>query len=162
VSEPEHHLALSAADAAYLHRYAGVREATEEELAALAVRTAARDAYEHTHSLTRPAVTALLGTSEREAVGMTRAGKLYSHELVGTGPRWPDWQFSGAAGLPSLREVLAALALGAHPVTLRAFMTTPDSALRHNDVFVSPRDWLFGGGAASPILELATVLGEQI
>jgi len=162
VSEPEHHLALSAADAAYLHRYAGGRVATPAELAALAERSAVRDAAELTHSLTRPAVAAVLGVSEHSVLGMTAAGRLYAHTLTGDGLRWPGWQFAGGHPLPYLAAVVAALPSGTHPVTLRAFMITPDPALRHDDVFVSPQDWLLGGGDAPPILELAAVLGEQI
>jgi len=160
VTEPVCH--LTDADEMFLRRHSGVRPASPDELAALDARTAARDALELTHSLTRPAVAALLGTSEHSVLGMTAAGSLYAHTLAGGLGRWPDWQFAGGHPLPHLAAVVAALPSGTHPVTLRAFMITPDPALRHDDVFVSPQDWLLGGGDASPILELAAVLGEQI
>ncbi len=160
VTEPACH--LTAADVEFLHLHSGVHEATPKELAALAARTAARDDFELAHALTLPAVAALLGQSELEVAGMTTAGALYSHELAGDGPWWPDWQAHGGRPLPHLAAVVAALPSGTHPVTLRAFMITPDPALRHDDVFVSPQDWLLGGGDASPILELAAVLGEQV
>jgi len=157
VTEHERH--LSAADEIFLREHAGVREATPRELAELDARTAARDAFELTHSLTRPAVAALLGKS---VLGMTAAGRLYAHTLAGDGLRWPGWQFAGGRPLPHLAAVVAALPSGTHPVTLRAFMITPDQALRHDDVAVSPRDWLLGGGDVTAVLELAGTLGEQM
>jgi len=160
VTEPEPR--LSEEQEAFLRKYAGVREATPRELAELAARTAARDAFELTHSLTRPAVAALLGKSEHSVLGMTAAGRLYAHTLAGDGLRWPGWQFAGGRPLPHLAAVVAALPSGTHPVTLRAFMITPDPALRHDDVAVSPRDWLLGGGDVTAVLELAGTLGEQM
>ncbi len=160
VTDPERH--LSAADEIFLHRYAGVREATEDELAELAEHTAALEASELRRALPLPEVAALLGTSSPEVLGMTAAGSLYAHTLAGGLGRWPDWQFAGGHPLPHLAAVVAALPSGTHPVTLRAFMITPDPALRHDDVAVSPRDWLLGGGDVTAVLELAGTLGEQM
>jgi len=170
VTEPERH--LSVADAEFLHRHSGVRPATEEELAALAARTSALDAFELEHSLTRPAVAALLGQTELEVVGMT-AGRLYSHDLAPDGPRWPDWQFADGRPLPHLAAVVAALP-GSHPTGIRTVMTTPnldllaakplDHPIRQliPGLPLSPADWLFAGGSPTPVLALLAALAGAI
>lgn len=58
--------------------------------------------------------------------------------------------------------MLAALPDGVHPVSLRTFMTHPDPSLLVDDLPVSPRDWLLGGGAGEAVSELAGTLGEQV
>jgi len=153
---------LSAADDAFLQRFSGVQAATPESLAALDARSAARAAAERAGAMSRTEVAALLGVDVTRVSHQSAAGDLYSYKLGRRRPSYPDWQFSGQSGLPHLREVMAALPAGTHPVTVRAFMTTRDSALRHEDVFVSPRDWLLGGGDVTAVLGLAGTLGEQM
>ncbi len=161
MTEPERHLALSAADETFLCEYAGVHEATEEELAALAERSAVRDAAELAHALPLPAVAALLGTSAREVLAMT-AGLLYVHELAGDGLRWPDWQFACGQPLPHLAAVVAAIPTGSHPTQIRAVMTTPDVGFLYDEELLSPRDWLLSGENPGQVVEVVRVLGEQI
>jgi len=164
VTEPERH--LSAEDVVFLRRHAGVRPASPEELAALAARTAALDAFELTHSLTRPAVAALLGTSEHSVLGMTEAGELYAHTLAPDGQRWPSWQFADGHPLPHLAAVVAAIPAGSHPSGVRTVMTSPspdlvaavplDHPVRPliSEIRRSPADWLSGGGSPMPVLAL--------
>jgi len=163
VTEPEHH--LSAAYAEFLRRHAGVREATPRELAALAARTAARDARELQHTRSLAAVAALLDKSEREVLSMTAASELYSYMLAGGSLRFPSWQFAYGRPLPHLAAVVAALPAGSHPTGVRTLMTSPspdlvpavplDHPLQQliPGIHLSPADWLSSGG--SPVLVLA-------
>ncbi len=160
VTEPE--CRLTDADEMFLRRHAGVREATPDELVALAERTAARDAFELVHTLSLPAVAALLGVSERAVVGMTAGSRLLAHELAGDGRRWPDWQFAAGRPLPHLSAVVAAIPAGSHPTGVRTAMTTPDAVFLGVAEPLSPRDWLLSGGAPDQVVEFARVLGEQI
>jgi len=153
---------LTEADDAFLQRFSGVQAATPESLAALDARSAARAAAERAGALSRTAVAELLGVDVTRVSHQTAAGDLYSYKLGRGRPAYPDWQFSGQNGLPHLREVLAALPAGTHPVTVRAFMTNWDSSLRREGVFVSPRVWLLGGGDVTAVVELAGTLGEQM
>jgi len=163
VTEPEHH--LSAAYAEFLRRHAGVREATPRELAALAARTAARDARELQHTRSLAAVAALLDKSEREVLSMTAAGELYSYMLAGGSLRFPSWQFAYGRPLPHLAAIPAAIPAGSHPTAVRTLMTTPSPDLMVEvldrpvsqlipEIRVSPADWLSGGGSLTPVLAL--------
>lgn len=58
---------------------------------------------------------------------------------------------------------MAQLPHGAHPVTVRDFMTTSTSALAAVDaVEMSPTQWLAGGGDPTSVIEMAFTLGEQV
>lgn len=172
MTEPEHH--LSAAYAEFLRRHAGVREATPRELAALAARTAARDARELQHTRSPAAVAALLGVSEREVLSLTAAGALYSYMLAGGSLRFPSWQFASARPLPHLAAVVAAIPAGSHPTGVRALMTTPSPdlvdavPLDHPisqlipTIRRSPADWLSGGGSLAPVMALLAAFAGAI
>jgi len=164
VTKPEHH--LTAADSAFLRQHAGVREATPEELAELAARTAALDDFELTHAVSLPAVATLLGVSEAGVLAMTAAGLLYAHELVGDGhPRWPDWQFADGGPLPHLVTVVAAIPAGSHPTGIRTVMTSPSPdlvATASPGTPLSPADWLSSGGPATPVLVLLAAVAGAI
>jgi hypothetical protein len=172
MTEPERH--LSAEDVEFLHRHAGVREATPRELAVLAARTAARDARERQHTRSLPAVAALLDTSEHEVLGMTAAGSLYSYTLAGGAHRYPSWQFAYGRMLPHLHEVVAAFPAGSHPTGIRTVMTTPSPDLMAEvpldhpvqplipEIRVSPADWLSGGCSPTPVLALLAVFAGAI
>jgi len=174
VTEPERHLTLSAADEEFLREHAGVREATEEELAELAVRAAGLDASELRWSLTLPKVAALLGMTEVDVLTMTAAGELYSHELAGDGPRWPAWQFAYGRPLPRLAAVVAAIPAGTHPTGVRTVMTTPSPDLMWAlpldepiqplipEIPRSPATWLTDGGEAGPVLALLAAAAGAI
>jgi len=174
VSEPEHHLTLSAADSEFLREHAGVREPTPRELAKLAARTAARDAAELRFSLPWPKVAAWLDVSEHEVRGLTEAGELYSYSPAPGTPRWPAWQFAYHRPLPHLAEVVAAIPAGAHPPGVRTLMTTPSPDLMvavpldHPvqplipEIRVSPADWLSGGCSLEPVMVLLAAFAGAI
>ena len=153
---------LSAGDQEYLARFSGVRAVAHGDLAALDVRTAARATAEAVAALSRSQVAALLGVDVTRVSHQTTAGDLFSYRGGRSRPVYPDWQFTGGAVLPHLRDVLAVLPAGSHPVPVRAFMTSPDDALTLGGRPVSPRDWLVGGGDPGPVIGLAATLGEQV
>ncbi len=172
MTEPACH--LTDADAAFLRQHSGVREATPKEVAALAARTAARDARERQHTLSLPKVATLLGVSEHSVLGMTEAGELYAHTLAPGAPRWPCWQFAYGHPLPHLHEVVAAHPAGAHPPGVRTLMTTPSADLMVEvpldhpvqplipRLRRSPSDWLSDGASPTPVLALLAAFAGAI
>lgn len=171
MTEPERH--LSAEDAAFLRRHAGVREATPRELAALERRKAASAARELQHTGSLPKVAGRLDVSEREVAGMMAAGLLYSYTLPGGEPRFPSWQFAYGRPLPHLAEVVAAIPAGSHPTAVRTVMTTPSPELMVEvldrpvselipEIRVSPADWLGGGGSLEPVMALLAAFAGAI
>jgi len=172
VTEPERH--LTDADAAFLREHSGVREATPRELARLAARTAARDARELQHTRSLAAVAALLDRSEREVLGMTEAGELYSYTPSGGAHRYPSWQFAYGRLLPHLAAVVAAIPAGTHPTAIRTLMMTPSQDLMWvlpldepiqpliPEIPRSPATWLTDGGEAGPVLALLAAAAGAI
>ncbi len=153
MSEPERH--LSAEDAAFLRR------------------TAASAARELQHTSSLPKVAGLLSMSERDVLGMTEAGDLYSYTTAGGEPRFPSWQFAYGRLLPHLREVVAAIPAGAHPTGVRTLMTTPSPDLMVEvldrpvsqlipEIRVSPANWLSGGASLEPVLALLAAFAGAI
>lgn len=172
MSEPSRH--LTDADAAFLRQHSGVHDATPEELAKLAARTAARDARELQHTRAPAAVAALLGVSEHEVIGLTAAGALYAYTLAGGAHRYPSWQFAYGRLLPHLAAVVATIPAGSHPTGIRTVMTTPSPGLVDAvpldhpvqplipEIRVSPADWLSGGGDEAPVLALLAAFAGAI
>lgn len=78
-----------------------------------------------------------------------QAGKqLYSY-LIGKNRRYPDWQFdtrSQGTVIPGLAQIIAEIPDGAHPLTVRGLMTTPQDELLISDSQVNAVDWLVSGG----------------
>ncbi|HEY5880536.1 MAG TPA: hypothetical protein VIU11_16620 [Nakamurella sp.] len=164
--EPRRGVELSAADERFLATYSGVEEATPEQLRALRARSVAQVAAEAGRALTRGQVAELLGVDASRVSHQVAQGRLFVYS-VGNRPAFPDWQFhradeSGSGGLPHLAEVIAAFPTGAHPVTVRSFMTIPDDDLTVGGRAQSPRDWLLSGGAPAAVVELARTLAEQV
>lgn len=69
---------------------------------------------------------------------------------------FPRWQFTAEGPLPGLREVLAALPEGVHPLDVATFMTTSNDALGER----SPVEWLAGGGAPGRAAQAADELAR--
>ena len=161
---------MSAADTAYLAEYSGVRQASEADLALLEAHSLGRAAAEAGRTMTRGQVAELLGVDPSRVSHQVSAGRLFSYHGNGGRPAFPDWQFIGPtdnAGpgtgvVPHLRSVIAAIPGGSHPITIRAFMTTPSSELMLRGTAVSPLEWLRGGGAPKDVADLAGTLGEQV
>lgn len=114
---------------------------------------------------------AVLATTESVADVAKRLGidgsrvrhRLARRQLLGIrradGWRLPTWQF-GADGrpLPGLEQVLRVVGDDVHPVVLARFFATRVPELRMAGATVSPREWLAGGGAPQPVVELARAL----
>ena len=153
---------LSAGDQEYLDRYSGVRPASGEELAALDARSAAQAVAEAAKTLSRQQVAARLGVDVTRVSHQTAARGLYSYRADGGRPVYPDWQFTRDGVIPHLGRVLAVIPTGAHPVTVRRFMVTPDDELVIDGDPVTPRRWLASGGDPETVAALAVTLGEQV
>ncbi|MET0863701.1 MAG: hypothetical protein ABWZ98_05155 [Nakamurella sp.] len=163
---------MSAADAAYLVEYAGVRTASDEELAVLDERSAGRAAAEAGRTLSRGQVAELLHVDPSRVSHQVTGGRLFSYPGGNGRPVFPDWQFAdhqtapgpeaAAAVLPHLDLLIAAIPAGSHPVAVRTFMTTPSSELVVRGRALSPLEWLRGGGGPVEVTDLAVTLGEQV
>jgi len=70
---------------------------------------------------------------------------------------YPTWQFDGNKTVRGLKEVLAALALTDHPVTVDHWFQTPSVDLLIDNEPVSPLDWLRGGGDVQTAVNLLDV-----
>lgn len=96
-----------------------------------------------------------LGISTSSVRHRKRDGSLYALPAEG-GLRFPRWQFEKTDGswrvVPHLKQVLAALPDGLHPLMVSEFFTFPRHWLTINDEPVSVRDWLLSDGDLSPVL----------
>lgn len=124
---------------------------TAIDLDIAASRARATRAVEQT-SMTTNEVARALGTHPPNVRRLVRDGALYSVKTAPDGHhRFPSWQIRGSRALPGLREILAALPDDYHPLEVEAFMVERSAELRG----MSPADWLFEGGAISPVVALA-------
>ena len=168
-------LDLTSIEQDFLGGHGGVEPVTDRQLADLDARSNARLTAEATMSLSRSQIAELLEVVPSRISHQVAAGKLYSYLGSGRRPMFPDWQITVAgAGLadrstskahlvPHLPDVIQAMPADAHPVAVRAFMTTPTQSLTSGDGgAMSPVEWLFSGGGAGPIAEMAATLGEQV
>jgi hypothetical protein len=71
---------------------------------------------------------------------------------------FPMWQFIEGRTLPGLREILAVLDEGLHPLVVDHWFTTPSLDLEIGQAPVSPVTWLSTGGHADVVVELASDL----
>ncbi|WP_299166897.1 helix-turn-helix domain-containing protein [uncultured Arthrobacter sp.] len=83
-----------------------------------------------------------------------RENKLHA-VTIGGKLRFPLWQFTGQAALPSIGRVLTVLPEDMHPQSVAGFFTTPQPDLVLNGAAVSPREWLLGGGLVDHVVDLA-------
>lgn len=85
-----------------------------------------------------------------------RDGALYALPAQGGSLRFPMWQFQEVEGtwrvIPHLKEVLAALPDGLHPLVVSEFFTEPRDWLMLDDEPMSVRSWLFSGGKVARAL----------
>ena len=103
------------------------------------------------------AVAELLGVSSSRVSQRVSERSLYV--IVAEDDRhFPRWQFDGARTIPGLKEVLLALDLTLHPLTVAHWFTTPSSELLADDTRLSPRDWLATDGDVHHLVELAADL----
>jgi DNA-binding CsgD family transcriptional regulator len=150
VTEAEREFALSA----------GIPESAFSAEAAASNRlyllqSAARDAERLSASLIPTAeVAELLGTSPDNVRQQAMRGKLYAAGVVAGQKAFPRWQFVDGKALPGLRQVIAAMPTEYAPLDVEAVMTDPDERLNDR----SPLQWLAGGGAVEPVLELVEEL----
>ena len=156
------HSSLTVGEEQFLLEHGGVPAASPQQLQDLTSRSSARALAEAADSLSRTETAELLGTDVTRVSHRTREGALYSYVGASRRRRYPGWQFVDGTVLPHLREVVAALPDGLHPVTVRSFFTTPDDALLLGDEPVSPAQWLACGGAPDPVAALARTAGEQV
>lgn len=109
------------------------------------------------HSYRVPDVAHLLGVD-----GSRIRQRLARRSLYGIKPGrdWllPSFQFTETGEVPSMAKVLPALDPALHPVEVVEWFTTPDPDLSIKGKAVSPRDWLWSGGPAQPVLALAAAL----
>lgn len=111
-------------------------------------------------SLTTAQVAELLGRAEANVRRSRLNGDLYAPEPSAAGRtlRFPRWQFSdGGRVTPGLRQVLAALPVYLHPLSVEKFMTDGNDELDGQ----SPVQWLTGGGPVDPVVRLAEELGYE-
>lgn len=159
---------LSEAETNYLAVHAGVQSATAAERHTLQTRSAARAAGEAAATLNRRQLAERLGLDPTGVSRQTVALDLYSYRSGAGRPVYPDWQLiddetrGKDSVLPHLGQVIRALPSGAHPVTVRTFMTTPTPDLQIDGRDASPRDWLIGGGDPNAVAGTAASLGEQV
>lgn len=159
---------LSEGETNYLAAHAGVQSATAAERETLQTRSAARAAGEAAATLNRRQLADRLGMDPTGISRQTGALDLYSYRSGAGRPVYPDWQLidyetrGKDSVLPHLGQVIRALPAGAHPITVRTFMTTPTPDLQIDGRDASPRDWLIGGGDPSAVTGMAATLGEQV
>ncbi|MEH6355859.1 MAG: hypothetical protein V7760_07525 [Marinobacter sp.] len=112
----------------------------------------------HQASLSTKEVANLLGITPsrvRQRSGRSNRG-LYSYDGPADERRYPIWQFDDCDVIPHLRQVLAALSDGTHPVAVSRFMITDSSDLEATDLdlHLAPRDWLIAGYWPEPVVAL--------
>ena len=155
---------LTEADAAALER-GGLALEPLDEIGAddPIVRTAAIYASLRATSLTVSQTARLLGVS----MGRVRQ-ELYARTMYGikdvSGWALPRWQFSDdlTGLLPGMRQVLPHLDRGLHPVAVYTWMTSPNPDLtvdEHEEVTLSPRDWLRSGRSPHVVATLVKAFG---
>lgn len=97
-------------------------------------------------SYTADQVAELLGIDVTRVRHRAAQGSLYQI-LLGRRRYFPTWQFHGGQVLPGLATVLAASPDPVHPLSLTAFMTTPNPELDG----MAPTVWLATGGSPEQV-----------
>jgi len=98
---------------------------------------------------------ALLGVDRSRISQLVSRHRLWAFRL-GRSKRIPRWQFTGAAVLPGLDQVVAAIPSGLAPQSVAGFMTTPQPELDE----VAPVTFLVGGGDPKAVAKLLAGLGR--
>jgi|SRR5690625_1989199 len=134
----------------------GARAATRLEVATNRV---ALDRAVLDDALTTGQVAQLRDQAEANVRRSRINGDLYSPNAGDSrGLRFPRWQFTAEGHVvPGLRQIIPTFPPHTHPVVIEDFMTTSNEALEN----LSPVQWLVGGGAAAPVVELVDELGYE-
>jgi hypothetical protein len=98
-----------------------------------------------------------LGITEGRVRHRIAARELYA--LPSGRRRLPAWQFTERGVLPGLAAVLRASDPAEHPLSVLAFLTTPQPDLELDGRPATPEQWLRAGGDAAPVAELAAARG---
>lgn len=109
-------------------------------------------------------VAAGLGISDADVEQRRRARTLWAIDVDGSWV-YPAAQFTrvGAGGrpaldsVPNLDRVLSALRADLHPVAVAGLLTTPQHELILHGRTCTVREWLIGGGAVEPVLQLIEI-----
>ena len=103
------------------------------------------------------AVARLLGVDRAHIRKLVQDNSLYAF-AYGDSRFFPAWQFLEGGTLPGLRQVLAALDEGLHPLVVDHLFTTPSLDLEISGAPVPPATWLSMGGNPGAVVELASDL----
>ncbi|WP_299039404.1 MerR family transcriptional regulator [uncultured Pseudokineococcus sp.] len=153
---------LTAAEHVYLRQHSGLPETGGPDRAQAAL-DAGGEAVARlvASSLSAAEVARAAGVDDSTVRHWVRRGEVVSIPAA-RGRRFPAFQL-GPDGrpVPGLREVLAALVDGLHPLSVERFLTSPDTDLVIDDEQVSPREWLLQGGAVAEVVAVARAVGVQ-
>lgn len=153
---------MTAAEHAYLREHSGLPAEGGPQRAQTAV-DAGGEAVAHlvASSLSAAELALSAGVDGSTVRHWVRRGEVVS--VPGArGRRFPLFQLGqDRRPLPGLREVLAALPDGLHPLSVERFLTTPDTDLVVDDEQVSPRQWLLQGGAVADAVAVAQTVGVR-
>lgn len=104
-------------------------------------------------SLTAEEAASRLGVTVQQVRDRIRDRSLVDRAF-GAERRLPSWQVLDSGVIPHLREVLHALPVDAHPLTVEGFMTTPSDELDG----ATPAHWLATGRGVDRVLQCAAAL----
>lgn len=152
MERPAATVGLSAQDQNFWEQHSGI--ARSGTSAQASVENVVAQVQLEAEALTADEVAKLLKVDASTVRHYRRENKLHAI-IVGGKLRFPLWQFTDHAALPSIGRVLAVLPEDLHPQSVAGFFTTPQPDLVLNGVAVSPREWLLGGGSVDHVVELA-------
>ncbi|MEJ5943852.1 hypothetical protein WDZ17_00905 [Pseudokineococcus basanitobsidens] len=153
---------MTAAEHDYLQQHSGLPASGGAALAQAAVDAGGASAARLVaSSLSAAELAHGAGVDDSTVRHWVRRGEVVSVPAA-RGRRFPTFQL-GEDGRPlaGLREVLAALPAGLHPLSVERFLTTPDTDLLIDDEQVSPRSWLLHGGAVADVVDVAHTVGVR-
>lgn len=143
---------LPAHDRAFWERHSGIANRTAS--AEASVGNVVAQVRLEADALTAEEVAQRLQVDASTVRHYRREKKLHAFTMGGR-LRFPLWQFTNHAALPSIGRVLAVLPEDLHPQSVAGFFTTPQPDLMLDGAAVSPREWLLGGGSVDHVVGLA-------
>ena len=115
--------------------------------------TEAEEQAAYAASLTADEVASRLGVTVQQVRDGIRDRSLVDRSF-GAERRLPSWQFLDSGVIQHLREVLQALPVDAHPLTVEGFLTTPNDELDG----ATPAHWLATGRGVDRVLRCVAAL----